>query len=655
MSSGARSRGSVRKCYIYVCWVFAMEGLDQLSPVIRFGTFEVNRRAGELRKQGFKVKLQEQPFQILVILLEKPGEVVTREELQKRLWPADTFVDFDRGLNRAVNKLRSALGDDTGSPRFIETLPRRGYRFIAPVAAAQTGAPVEPAEARPAPPQRMRWFLVAGIVLMVTILFFAGLNVGGIRDRLVGQHAPASIQSIAVLPLTNLSADPAQEYFADGMTDALITEISRIGSLRVISRTSVMRYKVTNKPSPAIAKELGVDALVEGTVLHAGDKVRITAQLVRTRDDRHLWSEKYERSLTDVLALQGEVAQSIAGHIAVQAGSRRQESFTPSRSVNPEAYEAFLEGSYFQRKMTEEGFEKSIELFTKATELDPGFAQGYAGLSLSYCYRGISGLRPAREEYTKARMAATKALELDKTITEAHNVLADVKKGYDWDWPAAEAEYKLALELSPSYSLAHSWYAEYLSKRGRYDEAIAEATRARHLDPVSASSNTLLGMVLYRARRYDEAIVACERALEFAPNHPTALWFLALAHQQQHQLSRAITEFNQALTASGGAAIYMGLLGQAYAVAGDRQKALRILEDLEVLARTKYVSPLDVAIVYTGLGDRNSAFQWLEKAYQQRVMRIQELPDPIFDSLRSDARFGDLIRRIGLQLPEVHQ
>jgi TolB-like protein/Tfp pilus assembly protein PilF len=589
-----------------------MDDVKDVPPPIRFGIFEVDSQSGELRRHGLKVRLQEQPFQALVMLLERTGEVVTREQLQKKLWPADTFVDFDRGLNRAINRLRDALGDDSNNPRFIETLPQRGYRFIVSIETQAANRSVRLSE---------------------------------------GAH-PGSrlIESLAVLPLENLSNDSAQEYFADGVTDELITELAKITSLRVISRASIMQYKGTRRSLPLIVRELGVDAVVEGTIVRSGKTVRITAKLVHACDDRHLWSEKYERALGDVLTLQGEVAQAIADQIQVKLTSKEHASLTRVRPINPQAHEAYLKGSFFRNKWTEKGLDKSIHYLSEAIELEPAHARGYAGISLSYCALGILGVRPAREVYPKAKAAAMKALELDEGVVEAHISLADVKKGYDWDWPGAEAEYKRALNLNPSYAIAHMWYADYLSKMGRHTDAIAEAMRARELDPISVDSNAFLGFILYRARRYDEALKACQKAVELDPYHPEGHWFAALAHEQRREHHEAIVELEKAVTFSGGGAPYIALLGRAYGLAGERTKASSVLDELRTLSDRRYVSPLDFAVVYTGLDDRNSAFHWLEKTYQERTMRIQELPQPIFDSLRSDPRYHDLMRRIGLSL-----
>ena len=626
---------------------YKMEEIRQRSSPVRFGLFEADIDAGELRRQGFKIKLQDQPLQVLLMLLERPGAVVARAELQQRLWPGDTFVDFDRGLNRAMNKLREALGDSSASPRFIETVPRRGYRFIAPIEIAEAHvSPTRPGSSQPdRRPKRLALLAAAGALAPILLLSLAWIT--GLM-RLPGRPARTRIESLAVMPLQSLSSDSAEDYFADGMTDGLITEISRIGSLRVISRTSIIRYKGTHKPLAVIAKELGVDALVEGTIGYASGKVRITAQLIRTSDDTHLWSEGYERDLGDALKLQGEVARAIAGQVRIKLTVLEQARLLRERPVDPRAYAAYVEGSYFGSKVSGVSLTKSVALFTKAIGLDPAYADAYAGLSHAHYVIGMLGVRAPGDAYPKAKAAAEKALELDTSVAEAHNTLAEVKKGYEWDWPAAEVEFKRALELNPSYSLAHAGYAGLLSNMGRHEEAIAHAQRAQELDPISVSANTALGRILYRARRYDESITACQKALEFDSNNAGALWWMALSHQQKREFPEAIAELEKAVIFSGEGTLSRGLLGNAYAAAGDTRKAWVVLGELKEMSRERYVSPVDLAIIYTALGDRNAAFQWLEKAYQERAMRIQELPDATFDSLRSDPRFRDLMRRIGL-------
>jgi TolB-like protein/DNA-binding winged helix-turn-helix (wHTH) protein/Tfp pilus assembly protein PilF len=625
-------------------------------PRIRFGVFEVDLQGRELRKQGFKVKLQEQPFQILSMLLERPGEIVTREEIKKRLWPADTFVDFDNGLNRATNRLRESLGDDAENPRFVETAPRRGYRFIAPVHIPDED-PVEiaapslnvsaPAEiANPGTARRNRWIFGFGGLLSAAALLGLAFAPPKILRYLQFWRSAPTIKSIAVLPLANLSGDPAQDYFSDGLTDELITDVAKIGSLRVISRTSSMQYKGTHKSLPAIAKELGVDALVEGTVVRSGDRVRVTAQLIDARDDRHIWSEAYDRNIVDVLPLQSEVAQTIADQVRVKLTSEEHASLANGHRANSQSLEAYLKGSFFMNQGIG-GLDKSIEYFSEAIQLDSSNAQAYSGLSQSYLLLGIFGLHPSKEVYPKARAAAMKAIEIDATSADAHAVLAEIAKGFDWDWTVAESEYKRGLELNPSSSNTHALYADYLSMMERHDEAIVEMRRSHELDPVSAMSDAFFGFLYYRARRYDEAIALCRQSLELAPNYPNANWFMALALEKQGRIPEAITSLQSAVNHSR-APLFLALLGHAYGLAGERAKALNILEEIKLLSKQQYVSPLDFAMVYTGLGDREMAFHWLETAYSERVMRIQELNEPHFDSLRGDPRFEDLLRRIGI-------
>jgi TolB-like protein/DNA-binding winged helix-turn-helix (wHTH) protein len=601
--------------------------------------------SGELRKQGVRVKLQDQPFQALVALIERPGEVLTREELQKRLWPSDTNVDFDRGINKAIARVRDALGDNADNPRFIETLPSRGYRFLSQV--GPTASPV--AEIRPSaavnpsvrPSRRWPW-AVGG--LAVVLLGALGLY------RLTS--ASPRIESIAVLPLENLSGIPEQEYFSDGMTDELISEIAKIASLRVISRTSIMRYKgAARKLLPEIARELHVDAILEGTIVQSGQRVRITAQLIRASDDRHLLSEQYERELFDILALQGEVARAIAGSIRIKLTPGEQISLTRTRRVSPEAYEAYLKGKLFLQKGAS-GIARSIEYFRQAIQLDPLQGDAHASLAEALCLAGIFGLRPSAETYPEARTAAQKALELDPLNAGAHNALAHVKDGYDWDLAEAGMEYRRALQLNPSRLLTRVWYAEYLTRAGRFEEAIAEAGRAVELDPISAVGLNSRAMVFFRCRRYDEAIQASQKALDLDPMYVNALWWEGLAYAGKGDFPTSIASLTKAAGMNDGP-LFRALLGHVYGRAGNRAKALGILDELTIMrmAKQRFVSPMDFAIVYAGMGDAKLTFQWLEAAYQSRDSRIHELRSMEFDSVRQDPRYADLMRRIGLPLP----
>jgi TolB-like protein/DNA-binding winged helix-turn-helix (wHTH) protein/Flp pilus assembly protein TadD len=614
------------------------------SPTpIRFGVFEVDLASGELRKQGVRVKLQDQPFQALVALIERPGEVLTREELQKRLWPADTTVDFDRGLNKAIARVRDALGDDADNPRFIETLPSRGYRFLSqvgPVSSPVTGMPSSPANSPSVSPWRRLPWIAGGlaVVLLVTI----GLN------RLASTSP--RIDSIAVLPLENLSGNPEQEYFSDGMTDELIGEIAKIASLRVISRTSVMRYKGgARKSLREIARELNVQAILEGTVVQSGQRVRITAQLIRASDDRHLLSEQYERDLVDILALQGEVARAIADSIRIKLTPGEQTSLTRTRRVSPEAYEAYLKGELFLHQGTR-GMARSIEYFKRAIQLDSLQSEAYAGLAEALCFAGIFGLRPSAETFPEARTAALRALELDPANASAHNALAGVKQGYDWDLAAARVEYQRALQLNPSHLLTRVWYAEHLTRTGHFEEAIAEAGKAVELDPISTVSLNCRAMVFFRSRHYDEAIQSSRKALDIDPAYVSALWWEGLSYAGKGDFTKAIAALTKAVSMNDGP-LFRALLGHVYGRAGDRSSALGILDELtRTTKQQRFVSPMDFAIVYAGMGDANLTFQWLEKAYQSRETRIHELRSMEFDSVRSDPRYADLMRRIGLPL-----
>jgi tetratricopeptide (TPR) repeat protein len=407
-----------------------------------------------------------------------------------------------------------------------------------------------------------------------------------------------------------------------------------------------MQYKGTQKLLPAIAKELGVDALVEGTVVRSGEKIRVTAQLIDARDDRHIWSESYDRDMVDVLPLQSEVAQTIADQVRVKLTSEQHARLASGHRVNPQSLEAYLKGSFFLNQGIG-GLDKSIEYFSEAIQLDPTNAQAYSGISQSYLLLGIFGIHPSKEVYPKARAAAMKAIEIDATSGDAHGVLAEIAKGFDWDWAAAESEYKSALELNPSSSLIYAWYADYLSMMQRHDEAIAKLRRSQELDPVAITNGAFFGFLYYRARRYDEAITLCRQTLELAPNYPNANWFMALALEKEGRIPEAIASLQSAVSHSR-APLFLALLGHAYGLAGKKPDALNTLEELKARSKKEYVSPLDFALVYTGLGDRDMAFQWLETAYSERVMRIQELNEPHFDSLRVDPRYANLLGRIGI-------
>ena len=629
---------------------------------LRFGVFEVDLRAGELHKHGLRVRLQDQPFQVLAMLLEHPGAVVTREELQKRLWPADTFVDFDHGLNKAVNKIRDALGDSAESPRFVETVARRGYRFLAEVKGADA-TPLRSLELAPPPlptaefpdrpdlsvmpamPKHRRSWIAWAMSAFVLLALLASLAAWKLHSR----NRPASaIHSLAVLPLESLSNDTSQDYFADGMTDELISDLGQISALRVISRTSVMAYKHARKPLPEIAHELNVDAIVEGTVLRSGDQVRITAQLIDAAADKHLWSQSYEGELKDTLALQNQVARAIADQIRINLNPQEQAALKSAKVVNPEAYQSYLKGRYFWNKRTPDSLKVALAYFNQAIDEDSNYAQAYSGLADTYALLGDwqYAVMTPKEALPKAKIAATKALELDNTLSEAHNSLAFCFDAFDWDLESAGKEFQRAIELNPGYATAHHWHAWHLSLLGRYDEAIEEMKKAKNLDPLSLIINADLAELLVIAHFSDESIIQSRKTIEMDPNFALAHNQLAQAYLQKHMNREAIAELQKAVELSGSSPTCVANLARAYAASGKTSEAIKLLGDLKKHSNRSYSDASEIAVIYAALGDKDQAMRWLEIGYAERF-NPGVLLRPGFDPLRSDPRFQDLVLRIG--------
>jgi TolB-like protein/DNA-binding winged helix-turn-helix (wHTH) protein/Flp pilus assembly protein TadD len=644
--------------------------MEPLRPtsVVRFGTYEVSLQSGEVRKAGLRIKVQQQPMKLLVILLDRPGEVVTREELRSRVWPDESFGDFDQALNIAIGKLRSALGDSAENPRFIETLPKRGYRFIADVSVvepdtrpkipgpadgdlsgpgrkAESGHRVR--EAGPSVAPKRRLWPTRRIIVALAVISLAILAVWLFRSR---GRAPTEIRSLAVLPLDNLSGDASQNYFADGMTDELITDLAQISALRVISRTSAMVYKGARKSLPQIARELNVDAVVEGTVLRAGDQVRITAQLIEASTDKHIWSQSYEGDLRDTLTLQRKVASSIADQIRINLTPQEQAALKNTKIVNPEAYESYLKGRYFWNKRTADGLKVALAYFNQAIEEDPKYAQAYSGLADTYALLGDwqYAVMTPKEAFPKAKSAAIKALELDNALGEAHNSLAFVLDGFDWDLESGGKEFHRAIELNPGYATAHHWYAWHLSLLGRYDEAIAEMRRAENLDPLSLIINSDLAELLVLAHSYDESIRQSRKTIEMDPNFALAHNQLAQAYLQKHMYDEAVAEMQKAVQLSGSSPTCVSNLARAYVASGKRTEAVQLLSDLKRRSTPGYSNASEIAMIYVSLGETDEAMNWLERGYEERF-NPGVLLRPGFDPLRSDTRFQTLARRIGLQ------
>lgn len=571
------------------------------SHLARFGDFEVNLQSGELRRNGLKIKLPNQSFHALSLLLENPGEVLTRTELAHKLWAGDTFVDFDAGLNSVIRRLRAALGDLANNPRFIETLPRHGYRFLARV------------------------------------------------KRESQEDVRSPIESLAVLPLVNLTGDSNQEYFVDGMTDALITRLAQIGALRVISRTSAMHYKGTQKKLPEIAGELSVDAVVEGTVTRSGGRVRITAQLIHAPTDHHLWAGHYERQATDVLLLQAELASAIAQEIQVRVTPQEQARLASGRLVNSEAYEAYLRGRLHWNKRTEEGMKKGLELFQQALAKDSSYALSYAGVAESYNMMGYWGVAPPCDVSPKAKSAAIKGLEIDSSLAEAHTALAWTLFGYDWDWAAAERELRRAIELNPGYATAHQWYSHLLIYQGRAAEAFAAVQRTLHLDPLSLIMNSNAAGIYVLGHLWEEAEKNANSAVELESNFAPPHLFLGRVYEETGRPQEAMGEFDKAVALSGGATHYLSGLGHCLALGGHNIEARKVLAQLDEMAKQRYVSPYDFAVVYAGMRQTESVFAWLEKAYEDRSTWLAKVKaDARFDLFHSDPRFQQLVMRLGL-------
>jgi len=646
---------------------------------VRFGVFEADMEAGELRKHGLRLKLSEQPFQILAMLVARPGEVVSREVLRERLWPSDTFVDFDHGLNNAVMRLREVLGDSSDHPRFIETLPRRGYRFIAPVELKSSGAEHPAPEAvasekaagipgvsgkngsanseallNAAQGHHNRRFSLPRIaVLAVAVLagsaLISGITVHYVRGVNASKGKANRSSSLVVLPLENLSGDKEQDYFADGMTDDLIANLAKIHSLRVISRSTAMAYKGTHKPLPQIANELNVDAVVEGTVMRVGNRVRITAELVQVSTDQHLWADTYESPIGDVLALQNRVSSAIVDEIRINLTKEDKERLAQKPSVSPEAYEDYLKGRYYWNKRSGDGFEKAIGYFEEATRRDPQYALAYAGLADCYGIIGatIYGRLPAAEASPKAKAAAIRALEIDPSLAAAETSLATAKFNYDWDWAGAADGFKKAIQLDPGYSTAYQRYSLYLSAMGKFDDSFEQIKKARELEPLSISINTSLGWRLYLAREYDRSIAQLRDTLEMDPASEWAHLNLGQAYEQKGQFNLAIEELQKALELAHSSPLTISALAHAEALSGNHAMANKLLSQLEELSKKQYVSPYYVATVYLGLGKNELAMNWLEKAYADRSNGLVFLKvEPELDPLRTNPRFVTLQTRL---------
>jgi TolB-like protein/DNA-binding winged helix-turn-helix (wHTH) protein/Flp pilus assembly protein TadD len=625
--------------------------------ILRFDSFELDVRAGELRKRGVKLRLQGQPLQVLAALLSRPGDLVTREELRGQIWTADTFIDFDHSLHNAIARLREVLGDSAETPRYIETLPRRGYRFIGRVDGAEVHSlsavstqQAPPAEGSVSPTQTKSRKLLATAIF--TLLLIAGFAVWLAHLSSRPTSAASRLNSIAVLPLANLSGDPSEEFFADGMTDQLITDLAKVGSLRVISRTSVIQYKGTKKDLPEIARELNVDAIVEGSVVRSGQRVRVTAQLLEARSDRHLWAETYGRDLGDVLKLQAEVADSIAQQVRAELTPQQQAQLRGTYAVNPEAYDAYLKGHlYFTTEYTKpDSLRKAQHLFEEAIRKDPNFALAYSGLGDTYIYLAFTGALPKETAYRSAKEELAKAMALDDSIGETYDALGTLNWRFDWNWDAADRAFNRAIALAPSYSCAHEDRALLLAFLGRRAEALAEIAKVEQLDYGFSSASTVSG-TYYLLRDYPHLIEASKRALLLYPKDWSQHYYLGIGYEGTGNLQGAISEYQKAIEISDGAQDPAVALARAYSAAGKKDEAESILRELERKSKGTAISPYRLATIYAGLGENDRAFEFLEKAYSERSLDLSWSikSDFLLDGLRPDPRFQSLLLRMGLQ------
>ena len=629
-----------------------------------FGVFTVELSGGELRKHGVRLKLQERPFQLLVCLLEKPGEIISRDELRQRLWPDGTFVDFDHNISSAINKLRTVLNDSASNPRFIETVGSRGYRFLADVKrissdppssqpAKQITAEVPKIEASTGSRYQGRWKVVAGTALLFSILvagYFQWVR------KIVKSVAPVTRVMVAVLPFQNLTGDPAQDYFSDGLTEEMIAELTRLnqGRLGVIARTSVMVYKQRPKPLDQIGRELGVQYLMEGSVRRDSGRVRITAELIQVKDQTHIWAREYDRELKNSLALQSEIAQEIGDEIQISLGDgngvKAANHHAPAHSTaSYEAYDLYLKGRYFWNKRTRAGFLQAASYFQQAIAKDPGYASAYAGLADTFGLMSTWHAVPQQEFMPKAKATALNALALDDSLAEAHASLALVAENYDYDWQTAEKEFRRAIQLNPDYATAHQWYAEYLSWQGRFDEALAESERARQLDPMSLIIATDRGAILFNARKYDRAIDQFRAVLDMDPGFSNARSFLAAAYVQQGKFAEALKE-NELIGSQEDPPWYWAFTAYIYNHSGNVAQAQHALARFEALSPSLRSDALLARLVaYNGSTQHEKVLSLLEQAYKEHSPALTDIKvDPRYDNLREDQRFQGLLARMNL-------
>ncbi|MGZ4731971.1 MAG: tetratricopeptide repeat protein [Terriglobales bacterium] len=626
--------------------------------ILRFGSFEANVQAGELRKQGLKVRLQDQPFQILVMLLGRPGELVTRQEIHQKLWPADTFVDFDHGLNNAMNRLREALGDSAETPQFIETLPRKGYRFILPITGDEQLAGTECPEAaappviEPGPSEQKLRARPRFLAAILACCFAAALVVIaylGWRMR-PGPHPRSGYVMLAVLPFQNLTGDPGQDYFSDGLTEEMIAQLGALSpdQLGVIARTTTMAYKHTSKSVQEIGRDLGVGYVLESSVRREGDQVRISVQLIRVHDQVHLWARSYDRHISHSIELQEEVVKAVAEQIEVKLSASYQGRTNPHH-LDAEANEAYLRGRYFWNQFTPEGYRKAISYFQQAIERDANFAEAYSGLADSCNFLVVTDTIPTSEGHPKALAAARRAVSLGGNLAESHASLAVAMARSEWNWTGAENEFTRAITLNPSYPMVHRLYASVLSATRRHEEALQQIQEAMRLDPLSLPNNAEVIRTLYYARSYDQAIVQGQKAMQLDPDYARTHFWLGRVYSQKGMHAEAILASEKILETMPDSNLGLTEMAYALAVAGRQSEARTILRRLEERSARAFVPAYNLAVIHIALNEHEAAMRYMQRAFEDRDWALLVLAvEPRLDPLRRDPRFQDISARLKL-------
>lgn len=622
------------------------------GPILRFNDTELDVGRYEIRRNGRPLRLERLPMELLILLASRQGELVTREEVIERLWGTSVHLDADQGINTAIRKIRMCLRDTAENPTYIQTVVGKGYRFIPAVAISQPPSSTPPHEASQnievpdlpkSPASRFSTYRVAiaAVAMVVATAGFAWIW------HMRREPQATAIKAIAVLPFENLSGDAAQDYFVDGVTDELITELAKMGSVRVISRTSSMQYKHAKGNLRKIASELGVDAVVEGAVARTPNRVRITAQLIRASSDQHLWANSYERDVSDILALQTEIAAAVARELRVELALQMPPPTSP-RPLNQEAYAEYLRGRYAWNLRREPALLEAIQHFESAIRIDPGFAQAYSALADCHTALGYLNARAPEETFPNARLAAQKALELDSSLAEPHASLAYYYLYYERDWHAAETEFRKAIELNPSYALAHDWYGVYLTARSRWSEALAEMKKARELDPLSLPISTDEGFSLYYSGNYDAAIRSLQETLAKDPGFPVAHLWLGRAYEEKGMYPEAVAEFDKVQKALPGWPVAIAATGWVYGRWGKTDDARRVLSELNAQSKHRYVSAYAIALVHAGLGDKKEALRHLNLGLKERTnWMVWTAVDPRWQPVRSDSRFKELLHDIG--------